>query len=236
MIAGVMCVLDEADIVGDCIEHHLAEGVDRIYAAVGPCVDHTLEILRSYSEVRTISYDDQIFDQRAWINRMAAWAGTGDGAEWVVPFDADEFWVSGCQTKLADYLAAEPLSTTRVVFEWRHHRDWFHTFDEDEEKLPKVAFRWSQHATIGIGNHTVSGAPGRYIQDGAVAHHLRFRSFTQFARKARRACERLPPEEQAQGFGWHLTRYAGMDNVELLHAYDEWFARPAHDDPIPLRR
>lgn len=234
MIAGVCCVQDDADIIGVSLEHHLNEGVDRIYVAHGPSSDLTGEILRHFApEVVVTTYNEPEFNQQPRTDRLAAQAAS-DGASWIVPFDADEFWSSRDGVPLATALKRIDLRVGTVVAEWRHHQDWEHTFVEDSERLPKVAYRWSPTARVGPGNHTVA-AGGLPLPGCFVVHHLRYRSLGQFCRKVRLRCERQPDWERARGHGWHILQYDGMSDEQLADAWQAWLEQPVYQDPIPLR-
>jgi hypothetical protein len=233
VIAAVMTALDEADIIGKCVEHHLNEGVDRIFVAVGPCQDDTEAILRRFPEVMIFDASrDTESRQQYWGDRLAA-SAAAVGAEWILPIDADEFWAHPGFT-LAELFAEIVPNVGRVVFEWRQHRDWQHTLDYDPENLPKVAYRWHPSARIGPGNHTVWGAPVGEAFHG-VAHHLRYRSREQMASKIRSRSARLPQWERELGHGWHITQHDGATDAELTALWEAHITAPAHFDPIPLR-
>lgn len=92
-----MMVRDEADIIAATLEHHLAEGVDRILVTDNASVDGTREILREYEAVAPVTvFDDPEHrkQQGEVVTRMARLAHTEFGADWVVNGDADEFLVA----------------------------------------------------------------------------------------------------------------------------------------------
>lgn len=92
-----MMVRDEADIIAATLEHHLAEGVDRILVTDNASVDGTREILREYEAVAPVTvFDDPEHrkQQGEVVTRMARLAHTDFGADWVVNGDADEFLVA----------------------------------------------------------------------------------------------------------------------------------------------
>ena len=235
MIAGIVYCLDEADIIGQSIEHHLNAGVDHIFAAHGPSSDATGEILANFAdagEVTVLANHDEESRQRYWTDLLAAMAAT-KGAEWIVPFDADEFWCS--PVPLGRELASLGPAYTVAVGQWWHHRDWDHRYTVKED-LNKVAFRWNPNARIGFGNHFVSGAPGaEYAPSTLQVRHLRYRSFEQFAAKVRQRISRLPADERAQGHGWHITQHDGLTDAELAVVWDGLMAEDAVFDPIPVR-
>jgi hypothetical protein len=231
VIAGVVYCLDEADIIGRSIEHHLNEGVDHIYAAHGPSSDGTGEILAGFAEVTVLENHDEMSHQQHWTDLLAALAAV-HGATWIVPFDADEFWCWDGGT-LADYLTFGPRAATVAVGQWWHHRDWEHRYTAKED-LNKVAYRWTPSARIGCGNHFVEGVPGSLMVAPALqVRHLRYRSFEQFAAKVRQRIARLPADERAAGHGWHHTQRDGLTDAELAVVWTGLMAEDAVYDPIP---
>ena len=93
-IFGISMVRDEADIVGLSVLHNLSLGLDRVIVLDNGSTDGTDEILRRLANadrrVRWIR-DDSPFDQSAVTTDLAREAHR-QGADWIVPFDADEFW------------------------------------------------------------------------------------------------------------------------------------------------
>lgn len=92
-----MMVRDEADVIAAAIEHHLAQGFDRILVTDNASVDGTREILAEYSKRAPVTvYDDAEHrkQQAQVVTRMARLARVEFGADWVVNSDADEFVMS----------------------------------------------------------------------------------------------------------------------------------------------
>ena len=92
-IFGVMAVRNEADIVGINVAHHLAAGLDRILVADNGSTDGTAELLEGLSRdggVRWTSAEGA-FRQSELTSALAREAFL-QGADWVVPIDADEFF------------------------------------------------------------------------------------------------------------------------------------------------
>lgn len=89
-----MMVRDEADIIAATIEHHLAQGIDRILVTDNASVDGTREILAEYAAIAPITiFDDPEHrkQQAQVVTRMARLAFEEHGADWVLNGDADEF-------------------------------------------------------------------------------------------------------------------------------------------------
>jgi hypothetical protein len=96
-VIGISLVRNEADVIGVTIAHHLALGLDGIVVADNGSTDGTDEVLRRISKGESRlrwRRDESPFDQAVLTTRLAREA-YDLGADWVVPFDADEFWWAG---------------------------------------------------------------------------------------------------------------------------------------------
>ena len=90
-----LLVRDEADIVAENIEFHLAAGVDFVVAVDNGSVDGTREILATYENLGLASVLDEPgrdYSQNRWMTRAAIAARDVHGADWILNNDADEFW------------------------------------------------------------------------------------------------------------------------------------------------
>jgi len=94
LVYGVSMVRNEADLIRLNVLYHLASGIDRMLVVDNGSTDGTDEILQQLSlqhaEVRW-SRDDGPFLPSRVMTKLAREAFE-EGADWVVPVDADEFW------------------------------------------------------------------------------------------------------------------------------------------------
>jgi len=102
---------DEADVVENWLDFHLAAGADFVVATDNRSQDGTTEILERYARgghVHLIRESGEDLRQDEWVTRMARLAATDFGADWVINSDADEFWWPRGES-LGDVLAAVPV-------------------------------------------------------------------------------------------------------------------------------
>ena len=106
------------------------------------------------------------------------------GAEWIAPFDADEFWY-GTEGTLAEVLQgsdpAMPVQSAHVHTVVRVGVD--HLVGSEPDPLPKVAFRPHRWAHLAHGSHSVH-RPG-LIAHGLRVLHFPYKSEEQFIAKIR---------------------------------------------------
>lgn len=229
-------VRDEADIVEQTITHLLNEGVDLVLVADGRSTDGTRDILQDLKEttgrVEWIDDGDHICRQVHWMNLLASMVGER-GAEWVIPFDADEFWISTDDRPLAEVLRSQEAHTGKLFAPMRQQFNRERCFP-GEKPLPKAAFRWNPEARIRMGNHDVDGVAGFARRDQIAVREIQFRSLEHFIRKVRDRCERLDPslpEFQAT----HYRRLIGTTDEDLGREWDAMVATETVYDPIPTR-
>lgn len=195
VVAAVSMVRDEADVV-EATVRQMASQADFLIVADNRSVDGTREILDSLATELPLTVVDE--PQRAYyqaqtINALAARAAER-GAEWILPFDADE-WCFSPLGRLGDVLAERP---EEIVFATSHTHvatgeDAAGEADPirrlgwrrpDPDPLPKVACRVLPGMTISQGNHVaeygrrVARTRGQY-----AIRHFPYRSPEQFERK-----------------------------------------------------
>src|SRR4051812_15863371 len=89
-------VKDEADIIGRSIDNLFAQGVDLVVVADNGSLDGTRKVLleRDPEKVILIDDDEVGYYQSQKMTRLAHIAREKLDADWVIPFDADEFWLA----------------------------------------------------------------------------------------------------------------------------------------------
>lgn len=243
----ISTVKNEQDIIPFTVAHLLAQGVNRILIADNGSADRTPSLLHEFNRdhwtrpLVILKDDDPAWYQgrkmTALAQRAAEW-----GAEWIVPFDADEFWY-GTTGKLADVLQS---ATADVVYARTFEHvpqpddpDWFSPKRRIVHRraqpkcLPKVAFRASMTATVHDGNHEVD-REGRREHGLLEIREYQYRSFGHFKQKVRDGRRALELTGLPDTVGAHWRSYGAMSDDELGA---EWSRMTAPDglvyDPAP---
>jgi hypothetical protein len=236
MIAAIAMVKDEADVIRRTLEHLAQEGVDSIYLAENGSTDGTWEIVRDMRDAETlraaygthlevISDPEVGYYQSRKMTTLALHAYE-EGADWIIPFDADELWTiipggecAGECATLRAFLERQPEGVGVIPFQnYNHYRTALdpggHPFDamgwRGAEPLPlgKVAFRAGASAVVGAGNHDVAHARGR-VQPyaGTRIHHYPYRSVEQFISKARNGSAAYAATDLPRSTGQHWREW-----------------------------
>ena len=241
----VTMVKNEADIIGHSIEHLLAEGVDHVLVADNLSDDGTLDVLRRLAQHAplTILHDRlPTFYQGEKMTRLARLA-TAAGAEWIIPFDADELWTAPTG-RLADFVRSCEHSVLHSNF-W----DYVPTEGDDAaetnpflriqhrrprpEAMHKVAFRANRFAFIEDGNHSVRH-PGGSSPDLLTVRHFPFRTTEQAVRKVTQGVTALQADDIPPQYGVHWRALAARTDEQIA----EYYRRLNDDlvaDPAPFR-
>jgi hypothetical protein len=213
-------------------------------------VDGTAEILRSFDRVTVVVDPDPDFHvdlQQARRTTALASLAAQRGADWVVPFDADEVWVARDGRRVGDVLdglrdnvlVARADMVNHVVTDrdppgpdpparMVYRRPEFHV-------SPKVACRTRPDLWIAKGNHRAAyrGVPVPPLVDGLLrVHHFPVRSAEQFARKVRYKAGGLQRSTLPHGMtpdkqDWvRVLEEEGEDALVARFDEEHWFADP----------
>ena len=249
-------VRDEADIIGTVVRHLLGQGVERVVIADNLSTDGTHEILEDLARDHpvTVLMDRLPAYYQAEKMTILARGAARAGAEWVIPFDADEIWMSPRGT-LADLLGAADAAVVQVPM-FNHVPT---TGDDPAEpnpvrrlrwrktqpnRLHKVAFRAHRRARLAYGNHGVSRR-GKRIVDLEI-RHFPHRSEEQFLRKLRQGSAALEATDLTDKLGVAWRGLGARDDDKLRAAWHtlvetqklpiEWWVPDCDlvEDPVPL--
>ncbi len=246
-VIAVTLVKDEQDIIEQTVSHMLTQ-VDEVIVADNDSSDETWDILVGLPEYRDrliLQPDsDPAYYQSRKMTALAAQAAKR-GADWVVPFDADEYWYS-LHGRIADVL--EGVEASIVPAQMYDHRATAKDPDvgnplerlgwhrREPLGLPKVACRAALPVLIEEGNHGASYREVTRADDLLAVRHFPYRSAEQMVRKvingrAGRAATDLP---KTVGAHWH--EYGALLDTggeEALHEvfYTWFYSQDPESDP-----
>lgn len=251
-VFAITMVKDEADIIEATIGHLLGQ-VDEILVLDNGSTDGTREILH---DLPVAVHDDPEvgYHQSRKMTALASWAAEL-GADWIVPFDADEFWYSPfgsivdvlgraghartAPARLYDHVAtgADPDDLDPIArIGWRRR---------EPATLHKVACRARPDLLIHQGNHSATyNDDGEAIEGALVVRHYPYRSAEQFVRKARNGAAAYAATDLPITEGAHWRQYGalldahGEDALEGVFRQWFWIRDPRQDrtlifDPAP---
>lgn len=196
-----LLVRDEAEIVRECIEHHLAHGIDGFIVTDNGSQDNTRDLVRACPGILEV-IDEPKHDhhQSLWVTRMARRAHKLH-ARWLVHIDADEFWYGLEALKTKEFAGIGSLT---VRHEYLHvpveglvfgefSRTQMPYYYRVKHPMPKVIHRAAVGAAVTHGNHIVYGVPGRVsaAPRDICIHHYPVRSYGHFEAKTIKGGEAL---------------------------------------------
>jgi glycosyltransferase involved in cell wall biosynthesis len=160
LVYGISMVRNEADIIRANVLYHLASGVDRMLVVDNGSTDGTDGALQQLSlehpEVRW-SRDDGPFLPSRVMTKLAREAFE-EGADWVVPVDADEFWYApgGDLRRVLEIAKAGVLRAQAVNFIQRRSQ---------RESAPDALMYMTRRAASPVGppSHAQSLVEARQI-------------------------------------------------------------------------
>jgi hypothetical protein len=190
-------VRDEVEILEATITQLLGQGVDHVLVVDNGSVDGTVDVLHRLAaadpRVHVGQDREPAYHQAEKMSRLVR-AASRAGADWVVPFDADEWWFAA-DRPLADFLRCVARQTPQVGIV----KAAFHHMIPSTEAVPieqasfvldatasvpgKVALRAHRWAMVSIGQHGAMRVGT--VTDGLHIAHVLFRSAAQLARKVR---------------------------------------------------
>lgn len=237
-VIAVTMVRDEADVIAPVLANLLAQGVDHIIAADNLSTDRTRDILEATPNMTVVEDNVLAYEQAAKMTRLARQAHDM-GADWVLPFDADEVWYAdggnisdALSTVTADVVMAAGWDhivrtpTDTPFSPWRR---------QQPQTLCKVAFRARPDVELNMGNHDVRPAHLTRVRGPLFYRHFQYRSLEQMTRKLRagRAAYEASDVHPMHGTHW---REGGLLSDDEMYA--KWVGLCSEDglvfDPAPF--
>ena len=246
-VVAITMVRDEEDIIDWTLQHLLEQGIDHIIVADNLSIDETpwkLAALANSGRVTVIQDDEPGYYQDEKMTRLAHIAANDFGAEWVVPFDADEYWywTDGTLAEFFSKTTADIITAT----------GWDHIATDDDDptepspfrriirrrqapqKMGKVAFRYHPDIHIDFGNHFLFNHPGRQAQ-ALNYRHYQYRSFEQLVTKARNGAAAYNATTLHPTYGAHWRQLGEYDDRMLWATWRKLCEEPGLvTDPAPM--
>ena len=218
--AGILFVRNEEDVLFEVLKYSV-EQFDFILAIENESTDSTKDILTDYN-IDFVVNSSEKYQFSKVMTELAHWAGS-KGADWIVPFDADEFWYApegtvsswlsaqtgfACTTMVYDYFVTDQDVDSESFVErmcWR---------TKDPVPLKDIACRYDSSMVITNGSHMVNYDFQADFFTGLSVKHYPIRSFEQFEAKTirgKKLFELTPELPSDEGNHWR----------ERIRAYDE---------------
>lgn len=243
----VTMVKDEMDTIEHTLRHLASEGVHAIIVADNNSSDGTWAHINSL-DIGCILHCQQDFEVAYYQSRkMTALArqAFAQGADWVIPFDADEIWYSTTGTLHDALMAAQQLHYAQAA--WAKLFNYHPTSKDDETEtnpflritnrnpadstMRKIAVRRGS-VQIAQGNHDATGTPPfiRATTTMEVAH-FPWRGWRQFQRKVENGYAAYQATDLRDDIGAHWRQYGQVlqdQGPEVLRreVYERWFHDP----------
>lgn len=221
-VIAVTMVKDEADVIGPIIANLFAQGVAHIVAADNLSTDRTRAILESFDNLTVVDDNEPGYYQADKMTRLARQA-CDMGADWVLPFDADELWYADGGT--IDEALSAAIADVVMAAGWDHivrgptdspFSPWRR---EQPQTLCKVAFRARLDAELNMGNHDVRPAHLTRQRGPLFYRHFQYRSLEQMTRKLRNGRAAYEASDVHELHGTHWREGGRLSDDEM---YAKW--------------
>lgn len=266
----VTMVKDEEDVIDHTMYHLAEEGVNGIIIADNLSTDSTRSKIEEakakiqskldvYIEIRE---DDKVAYTQDYKMTMLSRDAVKMGADWVIPFDADELWFSqeGTLHDVLEKYDRQGIVTAKPLYT-NHSLTKFDT--ESDNPYQSMVYKWSMPTNfktcfkarpdicVSNGNHFVYWNTPEHTRDEnplldvIEIRHFQWRSKEHFMKKvlnAYKACKALPENADLRGgAAWkeHFLVYedkgvAGLEEMFYKDIFNEELGSLIHD-PAPYK-
>lgn len=221
-IVAVSIVRNEIDILGATARHLFDQGVDHLLITDHNSTDGTLELLRGlrreYANRIEITHDLRPHFYQKELTHDLGMRARQMGADWIVPFDADEFWcILGDLRRL---LAGIPDDTLALAVQVYQHRDW-NRRGLKPHPLPKLILRGAGCALwLAVGNHKTEPVCAPADAPMIQVREVPLRGADHFAKKMGARIATMLPDADV-GEHVHYRACQGLTHDQMM---DRWRA------------
>lgn len=245
-IWAITMIKNEQDIIAWNVAHLLHQDIDGVLIADNMSTDKTPDILHSMElsymgRVRVYQDKEVGYYQSEKMTNLARTA-RNLGADFIVPFDADELWYSQTPGQTVGAMIRSSRQPVVGVPMWNHYCTKQDDLSDpnpftrmkyrhvDQNPLDKVAFEWTdQKFVIGQGNHNLyidgKNMPGEAI--GIGIRHFPYRSAEHFLQKVQQGEKAYAATNLPYEMGRHWRSYgAGLraaGREHMIGHYRSWF-------------
>ena len=218
----VTMVRNESTTLPAIVEHFRQQGISRVLVVNHRSTDDTVESLAPFGDfVQVAQYDHAAYEQRA-VMTLASRFATECGANWIIPFDADEIWWPTRGATIAELLESSTadkipaphydfLPPSNLIANFSP--DTFNLRRLQPNPMPKTAFRAHPKAIILMGNHWVQ-RPGSNGDGLAVAHYP-YRTKDQLRKKVKEGALAIDALGNSKGLGTHWQQWSSMSDEDF---------------------
>lgn len=229
MIVGI-CSAKEEPWIDQPIRHLFAQGADQIIVST-PTDDLTTTLVLDAGAQRVPQ--EGPFKQDDEMTRLAMLA-LELGATWVVPFDADEYWIDPLGGSIADVLNAQPPHVTRIYCAMFAMLDMERRVI-DQKPFGKVAFRPHPDMRLSWGQHDIHHPDGVAEHGLLEVREIQYRNRAHWDAKIDKARRLFATGAVPSEFGGHMRALVNASPEELDTLWRIYQESPTVTDPIPVR-
>lgn len=249
-VFGICMVRNAEDIIGTVVSH-MMEQVDHVIVADNLSTDGTRDILDAFHGNITVMDDLEPAYRQSEKTTHLAMIARKRGADYVVPFDADEVWCaregtlkSALESSGADIVSAPIINYVPTSIDWPGIDNPVERIKwrfKDIGHLRKVACKTSDRLTIAMGNHSASYTDRQptYDDHGIITvRHFPWRTPEQFVEKAVVGTAALEMTDLPYDSGQHWREYAriaeesGTDTLRQVFFDHFYSSNPYKDDSL----
>lgn len=236
-VFAIAMVKNEDDILHHVLNHLLTQDVDHFIVADNMSNDNTLLILDSFDERYpgkfTILEDREPgYYQAQKMNSLMA-AAVDQGADIILPFDADEIFLAHDKNKTVGQVLRESPHPVQVAEVWdmvgvpKTYNVLVDMCWREPviKSLPSVAFRWEPGSQILQGNHGVTHS-GTKDCDSLWVRHYQYRSLSQFKQKVRQGKQAYDATTLPIGEGYHWRIKGAMSDEQIEQEWNNILNQP----------